>query len=78
MPRSDQDGFFRTAQLQVNVDNLMSPEEVALYTVRALAKNRAVITPGFGNRLWTLGPRLVSRWLARQISGYINKKYCPR
>ncbi|RXT70614.1 SDR family NAD(P)-dependent oxidoreductase [Pseudomonas syringae] len=77
-PGPTRTAFFRTAQLQVNVDNLMSPEEVALYTVRALAKNRAVITPGFGNRLWTLGPRLVSRWLARQISGYINKKYCPR
>ncbi|RMN74743.1 hypothetical protein ALQ56_200137 [Pseudomonas syringae pv. papulans] len=56
----------------------MSPEEVALYTVRALAKDRAVIIPGFSTRLWTLSPRLVSRWLARQISGYINRKYCPR
>ncbi|RMR28702.1 Short chain dehydrogenase/reductase family oxidoreductase [Pseudomonas savastanoi pv. glycinea] len=64
--------------MQVNVDNLMSPEEVALYTVRALAKDRAVIIPGFSPRLWTLSPRLVSRWLARQISGYINRKYCPR
>ncbi|KGS11969.1 short-chain dehydrogenase, partial [Pseudomonas coronafaciens] len=77
-PGPTRTAFFRTAQLQVNVDNLMSPEEVALYTVRALGKNRAVIIPGFSNRFWTLSPRLVSRWLARQISGYINKKFCPR
>ncbi|EPN26731.1 short chain dehydrogenase/reductase family oxidoreductase [Pseudomonas syringae pv. actinidiae ICMP 19070] len=64
-PGPTKSAFFRTAQLQVNVDNLMSAEEVALYTVRALEKNRAVIVPGFSNRLWTLSPRLVSRWLAR-------------
>lgn len=37
-PGPTKSAFFRTAQLQVNVDNLMSAEEVALYTVRALEK----------------------------------------
>lgn len=79
-PGPTRTAFFRTAQLKVkvNIDKMMSPEEVALYTVRALAKNRAVIIPGWRNRLWTFSPRLVSRWLARQISGYINKSCCPR
>jgi short-subunit dehydrogenase len=57
---------------------MMSPEEVALYTVRALAKNRAVIIPGTRNKLRAFSPRLMSRWLARTITGYINKACCPR
>lgn len=70
--------FFRTAQLKVNDEKMMTPEEVALYTVRALAKNKAVIIPRLRNRLWAFSPRLGSRWLVRQISGYINKACCPR
>jgi short-subunit dehydrogenase len=74
-------GFFRTAQLkpgEKTTQNMMSPEEVALYTVRALAKNRAVIIPGWRNRLIAFSPRLVSRWLSRSIAGLINKSVCSR
>ncbi|GFM89589.1 short-chain dehydrogenase [Pseudomonas cichorii] len=70
--------FFRTAQINVNDKKMMTPEEVALYTVRALAKNKAVIIPRLRNRLWAFSPRLGSRWLVRQISGLINKACCPR
>lgn len=72
--------FFKTAAL--NADKLraskkmMSAEEVALYTVRALAKNRAVIIPGWRNRLITLTPRIAPRWLTRRITGALNKSYC--
>ena len=74
--------FFRTAQL--NSDKLkdsklmMSPEEVALYTVRALDRNRAIIIPGRRNRWFAFLPRLGSRWLNRTIVGMVNKAYCPR
>ena len=57
---------------------VLSPEEVALYTVRALAKNRAVIIPGRRNRWLARANRFGSRWLVRKISGYINTLYCPR
>jgi short-subunit dehydrogenase len=73
--------FYRTARL--NEDKLstsklmMSPEEVALYTVRALAKNRAVIIPGWRNKLMTFLPRLGSRWLVRRIAGSLNKAALP-
>lgn len=73
--------FYRTARL--NEDKLstsklmMSPEEVALYTVRALAKNRAVIIPGWRNKLLTFLPRLGSRWLVRRIAGALNKAALP-
>ena len=73
--------FYRTARL--NEDKLstsklmMSPEEVALYTVRALAKNRAVIIPGWRNKLLTFLPRLGSRWLVRRIAGSLNKAALP-
>lgn len=67
-----------------NIDRLqgsrhcLSPEEVALHTVRALARNQAVIIPGQGNRWLTYAVRLTSRWLARKLAGAINKRYCPR
>ncbi|MFD2884913.1 hypothetical protein ACFS4T_31330 [Pseudomonas lini] len=84
LPRPDPHGiFFRTAQLDtdklVESKLLMSPEEVALYTVRALAKkNRAIIIPGRLNRWFAFLPRLGSRWLTRTIAGMVNKAYCPR
>ncbi|MFQ6573753.1 SDR family NAD(P)-dependent oxidoreductase [Pseudomonas sp. UM16] len=56
----------------------LSPEEVALYTVRALDKNRALIIPGRRNRWLTFSPRLLSRWLTRKLAGAINQAYCPR
>jgi short-subunit dehydrogenase len=74
--------FFRNAHLEVSKlersKRMMSPEEVALHTVRALAKNRAVIIPGWRNKLLAFTPRLGPRWLTRKISGAINKTYCPR
>ena len=71
-PGPTRTAFFRTAQL--NSDKLkdskllMSPEEVALYTVRALEKNRAIIIPGRRNRWFAFLPRLGSRWLNRTVS----------
>ncbi|MDD2049893.1 MULTISPECIES: SDR family NAD(P)-dependent oxidoreductase [Pseudomonas] len=56
----------------------LSPEEVALYTVRALDKNRALIIPGRRNRWLAFSPRLLSRWITRKLAGAINQAYCPR
>ncbi|WP_397451104.1 SDR family NAD(P)-dependent oxidoreductase [Pseudomonas sp. NA-150] len=74
--------FFRNAHLvedRLSTSKLMmSPEEVALYAVRALAKNRAVIIPGWRNKLMTCFPRLGPRWLTRKIVGSMNKGVCPR
>ena len=56
----------------------MTPDEVALYTVRALDKNRAIIIPGRRNRWITRLPRLLSRWMTRKIAASVNKSYCPR
>lgn len=72
--------FLRMAQLRTNRNSqrMMSPEEVALYTVRALAKNRAVIIPGWRNRFIAFSPRLGSRWLSRNITALINKSMCSR
>ncbi|MNO79768.1 hypothetical protein D3C76_709500 [compost metagenome] len=56
----------------------MSPEEVALYTVRALEKNRAIIIPGRRNRWFATLPRFGSRWLIRTITGMVIKAHCPR
>ncbi|NER62829.1 SDR family oxidoreductase [Pseudomonas sp. MAFF212427] len=61
-----------------NSRRCLSPEEVALYTVRALAKNRALIIPGRRNRWLAACPRLLSRWLTRKLAGAINRAYCPR
>ena len=55
----------------------MSPEQVALYTVRALARNKAIIIPGRRNRLLAKMARFGSRWLVRKVAGAINKAYRP-
>lgn len=81
-PGPTRTAFFDTAQLRVgklaNSKWMLSPEEVALYTVRALAKNRAIIIPGARNRWLALSTRLGTRWLVRKISGAINRSVCPR
>jgi len=55
----------------------LSPEEVALYTVRALAKNRALIMPVRRNQWLAFAPRLLPRWLTRKLAGFIHRRYCP-
>jgi short-subunit dehydrogenase len=68
--------FFRAAQLDAGKfvdDKTMTAEEVALYTVRALEKNRAVIIPGWRNKLLTRFPRFLSRWMTRKLWGMILK-----
>ncbi|MEB0080178.1 SDR family oxidoreductase [Pseudomonas sp. CCI3.2] len=81
-PGPTRTAFFQTAQMEVGKlfdgSRMMSPEEVALYAVRALAKNRAVIIPGLRNKLLAFTPRLTPRWLTRKIAGALNKAHCPR
>lgn len=58
----------------------MSPEEIALYAVRALDRDRAIIIPGRRNRLIAMLPRLAPRWLVRTLAGIFNKtcySRCP-
>lgn len=66
----------RTPRLEGS-SRCLSPEEVALYTVRALAKNRALIIPVRRNRWLAFAPRLLPRWLARKLAGFIHRRYCP-
>ncbi|AMA44450.1 SDR family NAD(P)-dependent oxidoreductase [Pseudomonas monteilii] len=55
----------------------LSAEEVALYTVRALDKNRALIQPDDRYRWLALAPRLLPRWLTRKLAGVIHQRYRP-
>ena len=55
----------------------ISPEELALYTVRALDKNRAVIMPGRRNRWLAFAPRLLPGWLVCKLAGVIPRPYRP-
>lgn len=52
----------------------MSAEQVALFTVRALERKRAIIIPGWRNRLLALAPRLAPRWLLRRLSARGNRR----
>ncbi|MNJ73301.1 hypothetical protein D3C77_700810 [compost metagenome] len=54
---------------------MMSPEEVALVAVRALEKNRAIIIPGWRNRLSALLPRLAPRWVMRRLLGRVIRSF---
>ncbi len=56
---------------------VLDAEQVALQTVRALARDRAVIVPGRRNGWLARAPRLVPRWLMRRVAGWINKAYAP-
>ncbi|WP_447732055.1 SDR family NAD(P)-dependent oxidoreductase [Pseudomonas shirazensis] len=60
-----------------NGQRCLSAEEVALYTVRALDKNRPLIMPGRRNRWLARLPRLLPRWLTRKLAGLINRRYYP-
>lgn len=55
-----------------------SPEEVALFTVRGLSSNRAVIIPGVRNQWLSCLHRWGPRWFIRKIAAAINKHYVPR
>lgn len=75
-PGPTRTSFFRTAQLSADrftTEKTMTAEEIALYTVRALDKNRAVIIPGLSNRMLVRLPRIAGRWLTRKIWGAILK-----
>nr|WP_298144622.1 SDR family oxidoreductase [uncultured Pseudomonas sp.] len=77
-PGPTRSAFFRNARLDIQALEggklMMSAEEVALFTVRALDKNRALIIPGWRNRLLALGSRFAPRWLVRRMVGRINKR----
>lgn len=78
-PGPTRSAFFRHSQLNMarleNSKLLMSAEEVALYAVRALEKNRAIIIPGWRNRLLTMASRILPRWLARRLMARINQRF---
>jgi short-subunit dehydrogenase len=78
-PGPTRTAFFRGAHMQVDSLEgsklMMSPEEVALMTVRALEKNRAIIIPGWRNRLAAFFPRLAPRWLVRRVLGQVIRRF---
>lgn len=47
---------------------VMSAEVVVLITLKALDKNRAIIIPGWCNRLLAMAPRLAPHWLVSKIA----------
>lgn len=71
--------FFRNAQLDGSSLErgklMLSAEEVALIAVRGLERNRAIIVPGWRNRLLTMAPRLFPRWLVRRVAARLNRRF---
>ncbi|NQD95372.1 SDR family oxidoreductase, partial [Pseudomonas sp. CrR25] len=78
-PGPTRSAFFRKARLDSGPLEgsklLMSAEEVALIAIRALEKRRAIIIPGWRNRLLALAPRLAPRWLVRRLAGRIIRRF---
>ena len=76
-PGPTRSAFFRQAGLDSRPlegsELLMNAEEVALYTVRALEKKRALIIPGWRNRLLAMAPRLAPRRLVRKLAARLNR-----
>lgn len=69
--------LFRSTQVDsaqpVHDKRRLSAEEVALITLKALDKNRAIIIPGWRNRLQAMAPRLAPRWLVRKVAARRNR-----
>jgi short-subunit dehydrogenase len=78
-PGPTRSAFFRNAQLDASALErgklMLSAEEVALIAVRGLDKNRAIIIPGWRNRLLSLVPRLLPRALIRRIVARLNRRF---
>ncbi len=81
-PGPTRSAFFRNAQMKTGKlersSLMMSCEEVALLAVRGLDKNRAIITPGWRNKLMAFWPRLTPRALVRRLVGKINRSSSGR
>lgn len=81
-PGPTRTAFFRQAGVQLGrleqSTLMMSPEAVAQLAVRALQRNKAIIVPGWRNRLLAFSPRLGPRWLVRWISGRLNRGVAPQ
>lgn len=81
-PGPTRSAFFRNAQMKTGMlersSLMMSCEEVALLAVRGLDKNRAIITPGWRNKLMAFWPRLTPRALVRRLVGKINRSSSGR
>ncbi len=78
-PGPTRTAFFRGARMTMGRFEssalMMNAEEVAELTVRALERNRAIIIPGWPNRLLTLLPRLLPRVLLRKLSARVNRPF---
>ncbi|OLU26153.1 SDR family oxidoreductase [Pseudomonas sp. PA27(2017)] len=78
-PGPTRSAFFRNAHLDATALErgklMLSAEEVALIAVRGLERNRAIIVPGWRNRLLTMAPRLFPRWLVRRVAARINRRF---
>lgn len=81
-PGPTRSAFFRNAQIpSTKLERsalMMSCEEVALLAVRGLDKNRAIITPGWRNKLMAAWPRLAPRALVRYLVGKVNRSTSAR
>jgi len=76
-PGPTRTAFYRNADMRLGkLDNgkrVMSAEEVAFLAVKALRRAPALIIPGWRNRLFACGVRLLPRWVMRKLAGRINR-----
>ena len=76
-PGPTRTAFYRNADMHLgkvgNDKRIMSPEQVAFFTVKALRRAPAIIIPGWRNRLFAQGVRLLPRWVMRKLAGRINR-----
>lgn len=76
-PGPTRTAFFRNASMDIaKIDGgklMMSAEEVAFLTVKALRRAPAIIIPGWRNRLMAAGLRFLPRWAMRKLAGRLNR-----
>ncbi len=74
--------FWRNARLDMRPlqDSpwLMSAEQLAQLALRGLARNQALIVPGWRNRLLAGAAQLAPRLLGRRLAARLNRRLLPR
>lgn len=80
-PGTTQTPFFDKASISVEDAAppflVMTPEQVATHTLKAMDRNVAVIVPRFHNKLSAFMPRIAPRWLLRKVVGALYRKVAP-
>jgi uncharacterized protein len=69
--------FTRAAAPEAALGKPRTPEQVVATALAGLDRKKSLVTDGLKNRLLSIGPRLIPRWLAAQFAGNAVQPKAP-